>query len=379
MKTKYLNNAGAGIMSDATVLSMYEYIKLETEIGGYQAANNKKEVIDQFYEYSARLLNAADKSEIAFVDSASRGWNLAFYGIELSKGDKIVTLQSEYGTNLITIYDRAFKNQCNVKTIPCNVDGSFSLEVLENELKQGAKVLAVSHVTAQGSIINPVIEMGELAKKYGVLYVVDGCQAAGQMHIDVQKIKCDAYITAGRKWLRGPRGTGILYVKNGAPIAPTQFDLASTDLVFNDQRNVIGLKVIKTAKRFELWEKNFAAIVGLTNALQEYLEAEEAINNQIYYKANRIRAAVNDNQKLQLIGQSYSSCGIVGFYLQDPIYEQEVKSVFDNSNITYSLICDWDCPCSFPDNGAHFIFRFSPHSFTDDNIIDELVTIIKKL
>ena len=116
MKTKYLNNAGAGIMSDATVLSMYEYIKLETEIGGYQAANNTKEVIDQFYEYSARLLNAADKSEIAFVDSASRGWNLAFYGIELSKGDKIVTLQSEYGTNLITIYDRAFKNQCNVKT-----------------------------------------------------------------------------------------------------------------------------------------------------------------------------------------------------------------------------------------------------------------------
>lgn len=379
MTNRYFNNAGAGIMSNNTVKKIFDYIKLETEIGAYQAANSSKAIIDTFYEYSAKLLNANDKSEIAFVDSASRGWNLALYGISLFEGDTIVTLQSEYGTNLITIYDRAQKNKCNVKIIPCQSNGTFSLKDVEKELKNGAKVLAVSHVTAQGSIVNPIIELGELAKQYGVIYIVDGCQAVGQIPVDVKKIQCDAYITAGRKWLRGPRGTGILYVRKGAPISPTQLDLASADLVFDENKNVTGLSIVEGSKKFELWEKSYASMIGLTNAIAEYLNDKDAINLKIAEKANRIRSAVLKNEKFQIVGEDSSPCGIIGFYLKDPALEQATKEELDKNNVTYSLICDWDCPCFFPENGSHYIFRLSPHSFTEDMIIDEVIDILSKI
>ena len=140
------------------------------------------------------------------------------YGLDVKETDTIVTLSSEYGTNLLTIYDIVKKTHCGIKVIECGGEGNFDLLDVEHALESGGNILAISHVAAQGSIVNPVVELGRLAQKYNAIYVVDGCQAVGQMNVDVQKINCCAYVTAGRKWLRGPRGTGILYVRKNAPI-----------------------------------------------------------------------------------------------------------------------------------------------------------------
>ena len=212
MKSRYFNNAGAGIMSKKTFDVITSHMQLEMQVGAYKAAIIRENEVKEFYKCSAKLLSAESSGEIAFIDSASRGWNLVMYGLPVSSNTSIVTLESEYGTNLLTIYDIADKTGCSVVVIKCEKDGSFNLSDLEDALSAGNCILALSHVAAQGAIENPVYELGMLAEKYNALYIVDGCQACGQIPVNVQKMKCDAYITAGRKWLCGPRGTGILYV-----------------------------------------------------------------------------------------------------------------------------------------------------------------------
>ncbi|MCH5352628.1 MAG: aminotransferase class V-fold PLP-dependent enzyme [Acutalibacter sp.] len=380
MEYMYFNNAGAGIMSPATYKTVLDHMALEMKIGGYAAANVKSDEVNQFYSLAANLLNARSKDEIAFIDSASRGWNLVMYGLNISKADTIVTLASEYGTNLLTIYDIANKTCCGVKIVKCDDKGIFNLEDVEQALISGGTILAVSHVAAQGSIVNPVIELGALAKKYNVTYIVDGCQAVGQIRVDVQQINCCAYITAGRKWLRGPRGTGILYVRKDAPIHTPQIDLASADLVFDELGEVIDVKIREDAKQFELWEKSTASLLGLRNAIQEYLDfGIENAEKEIYEKANYIRKSIVNNPNLSLVGSEVSSSGVVGFYVKNPQSENLVKERLEKHNFIISYICDWDCPIFFPKNGIHYVFRISPHYYTSKEEIQAICQLIQEL
>lgn len=380
MRSKYFNNAGAGIMSENTLKTVVDHMQLEMNIGAYKAANTKSEEVSKFYTLAASLLNAESKEEIAFIDSASRGWNLIMYGLGIKETDVIVTLSSEYGTNLLTIYDIVKKTHCGIKMIECDSEGFFSLTDVEQALKNGATVLAVSHVVAQGSIVNPVIELGELAKKYNVTYIVDGCQAVGQMKVDVQELNCCAYVTAGRKWLRGPRGTGILYVRKDAPIHTPQIDLASADLVLDERGSIVDVKVRNDAKQFELWEKSTASLLGLTNAIQEYLDyGVEVASREIQIKADYIRDCIASNPNLVLVGCKTSTTGVASFYMKKPEQEELVKERIESNNFIISYIYDWDCPVFFPKSGVRYVFRISPHYYTSNEDIQAICDLIQSL
>lgn len=380
MEYRYFNNAGAGLMSKGTLDTVIEHMNLEMEMGAYKAANSRVNEVNRFYSLAASILNAGSKDEIAFIDSASRGWNLVMYGLDIGEKDVIVTLSSEYGTNLLTIYDIVKKTHCGIKVIPCNEEGIFEINDVEQALKSGGTILAISHVVAQGSIVNPVVELGRLAQKYNAIYIVDGCQAVGQMRVDVQEINCCAYVTAGRKWLRGPRGTGILYVRSDAPIHTPQIDLASADLVFDEMGAVVDVKVRDDAKQFELWEKSTSSLLGLANAIQEYLDY--GIDNaarEICRKANHIRSCIAKNPKLVLVGSEVSVTGVVGFYTKYSEQEDIVKKMIEQENFIVSYICDWDCPVFFPKNGVQYIFRISPHYYTSEEDIQSICDLIKKI
>lgn len=376
---KYFNNAGAGLMSDGTFNTIVQHMKDEINLGAMKAANDKKSESEDFYAVAARMLNA-DKSEIAFIDSASRGWNLITYGMCVNENSTIITLESEYGTNLLTIRDIVDHTKCKLVIIKCNIDGSFNMQDVEDALKNPNPILAVSHVAAQGSIVNPVEELGTIAEKYSALYIVDGCQAVGQLVVDVKKIKCHAYITAGRKWLRGPRGTGVLYVKKDERLRTPIVDLASADLIFDDNHCAVGLTIRSDARQYELWEKNIANVLGLRNAIYEYLDfGMDNASSIISKKANQIRSAIIGNKKLQLVGKENSLSGTSAFYLIDPAFEGEVKAAFENAGFTISCVCDWDCPVFFPRNGAGYIFRISTHYYTEQHDVDEICELIRSI
>ena len=376
---KYFNNAGAGLMSENTFNSVIQHLNDERIMGAIRAANNKKSETEDFYSVAAKMLNA-DRSEIAFIDSASRGWNLITYGMAVDETSTIITLESEYGTNLLTIRDIVDKTGCELVLIQCDIQGHFSMEDVEEALKKPNPILAVSHVAAQGSIINPVEELGNLAEKYSALYIVDGCQAVGQIPVDVKSIKCHAYMTAGRKWLRGPRGTGILYVKRDKRLRTPIVDLASADLVFDENHKAVGLKIRSDARQYELWEKSIANVLGLRNAIYEYLDfGMEKASLIISRKANQIRKAINSNDNLQLVGDVISLSGTSAFYLTNPKKEDYVKMLFEQAGFIISYVCDWDCPVFFPQNGANYIFRISIHYYTDQEDIDEICELIKHI
>lgn len=380
MGIKYFNNAGAGLMSDNTLNTIVEHMKLEMSVGAYKAAIMRNADIVDFYTIAAKLLNAESKEEIAYIDSASRGWNLVMYGLNITEKDVIVTLASEYGTNLLTIYDIAKHTHCSVKVVECEQDGAVKLSEVEKALAMGGTILAVSHVAAQGSIVNPVVELGKLANKYGCTYIVDGCQAVGQIKVDVQEIGCSAYVTAGRKWLRGPRGTGILYVRKSAPIRTPQIDLASADLIFDSQGSVMDVKIRDDAKQYELWEKNVSALLGLSNAMKEYLEygVDRAMKN-IVSKADYIRENISRNENLILVGNVKAKTGVVSFYMKEASKEEYVKNLLEKEGFIVSCICDWDCPLFFPKNGVHYFFRISPHYYTEETNIKALCELIQTL
>ncbi|HIP34093.1 MAG TPA: aminotransferase class V-fold PLP-dependent enzyme [Bacteroidia bacterium] len=377
----YLNNAGAGLMSDDTINTITNYLHLEKKIGAYQAAKSSKNEIDTFYKTVVSLINASSTDEIAFMDSASRAWNMLIYGLDINEGDKIITLSSEFGTNLITLFDKASKVNAKVKVISCANDGSFSMKSLEEYLKDGAKVIALSHVAAHGSIVNPVKEIGVLAKKYGATYIVDGCQALGQIAVDVQDIKCDAYLTTGRKWLCGPRGTAFLYVKSSSFFNATQLDLASADLILDNNRNVLTVKIISTARKFELWERSISNMLGFSSAIQQYMmKDKQAISEKIKVHADKLRLSISKNTNLNLIGKIKSTSGIVGFYLKNPIHEKNALDIFFKQSIEISTMSDWDCPLHFSkENGESIIFRLSPHYYTDDSTIETTINILDNL
>lgn len=375
-----LNNAGAGLMSSKTFDVITSHLQLEREIGAYKAAQVSRIQIEQFYIRTSNLINASSPDEIAFMDSASRGWNMALYGAKIQRGDHLITLSSEFGTNLITLVDRAHQVGAKVKVIQCDTEGNFSIDEVEKSLKKGASMIAISHAAAHGSIVNPVKEIGILAKRYGAIYIVDGCQAVGQIRVDVKSIQCDAYIATGRKWLCGPRGTGFLYVKASSPFRTTQLDLASADLVLDKDFKVLGVKVRTDAKQFELWERNVAGMLGLSSAIGEYLnQNQNEISDRIRILSNRLRAKVVENSNLNLLGRLDSESGIVGFYLNDPTREKEVSEEFEKVGLGISTMSDWDCPLHFPKNGATKIFRLSPHYYTKDSIINTACEVLSIL
>lgn len=374
----YLNNAGASLMSQLTINSVVEHLSLECQVGAYRAASMREPEIENFYELAAKLIGAPSASCIAFMDSASRAWNMALYGLPLCSGEEIVTLSSEFGTNLVSIFHFASQVGAKVTVLECDRSGDFDMSELQAALERGARLVAISHVSAHASIVNPVQEIGALVAKFGAIYLVDGCQAAGQMDIDVVEIGCHAYTATGRKWLRGPRGTGFLYVKEDSAISPLYVDLASADLAFGDDGKPSGVTIGSDARRFELWERSIASMIGLKIAISQYLALDrDDAHAKMRGASLALRKCISANSNLQLLGTEASESSIVGFYTLDPRREDALKQAFEAADVQVSTMGDWDCPLHFPKNGASSIFRLSPHYYTQHDTLDLAKSVIQ--
>lgn len=367
----YLNNAGAGMLSPETLRTTTEHLQLEAQIGASGAAQKQKLAAEAFYDRAKELINAKQADEIAYMDSASRAWDMAVYGTQLTRGDKVLTLSSEFGTNLIALFDYALRVGAQVEVLPCDIQGFFDINRVAESLSKGVALVALSQVAAHGSIVNPVLEISQLVRDTRALFIVDGCQAAGQLPIDVQLLACDAYVTTGRKWLRGPRGTGFLYVRNGGRMRSPYFDLSGADLILEgDTRHVAGISVRPDARQYELWERSLASMLGLSTAMGQYLERAREIDAKIHGDAQRIRDSVFSNEAYQGMGQQNVQCGITGFYLSDPSREPDFEACLSANDLEISKMKDWDCPLHFPQNGASTIYRVSPHSYTPQQTVD---------
>ncbi len=372
----YLNSAGAAIMSDRTVEVITDYLKLEQQIGGYEAMFASAEEQAIFYTRVQVLINANDVTEIAYTDGGSRGWNSLLNGLDQNTVDSFVTLSSEYVTNITTLKILADKYNKPLHIIPCKIDGSFEIDLLAEKVVMGKCCIAISEATAQGSIVNPIEAIGEIAQKNNAIYIVDGTQSTGQIPIDVQAMKCHAFTANGRKWLRGPRGTGFMFIKSGAPFTTQILDGSSSRAY--SVNGEIKVDVVDTARQFEMWERCIGNMLGLSQAIKEYLDlGPTTVHEQIVKYANQIRKTICGNENIFLVGKVGSKSGIIGFIAKDEETHIRISDLFSKNDITISVVNEWACPLFFDKKTQ--VYRLAAHHDVSPKRIEKLCKVISEV
>ncbi len=308
----HLNNAGASLTTRQSLQTVLDHLQYEAQIGGYEAARLANDRSEAVYDSVARLLNA-HRDEIALVENATRAWDMAFYAIDFRPGDRILTSVAEYASNYIAYLQIANRTGAVVNVIPNDETGQLSVSALETMLDERVKLISITHVPTNGGLVNPAIAVGKVAREAGVLYLLDACQSVGQMPIDVRAIGCDMLSATGRKYLRGPRGTGFLYVRREllAQLEPPFLDLHAATWT---GRNAYEIR--PDARRFETWEGNAAAKLGLGTAIDYALALGlETTYPRIVALAHSLRAQLRDIQGVTVYDRGAEQCGIVTFAL----------------------------------------------------------------
>ncbi|MGD9211669.1 MAG: aminotransferase class V-fold PLP-dependent enzyme, partial [Desulfobacteraceae bacterium] len=355
----HFNNAGASLMPIPVTYCLHTYLRKEEQFGGYETACQEKSILDNFYTAAAQLLNC-HSDEIAFAENATRAWDMAFYSFRFSPGDKILTSLVEYGSNVIAYLQQARRYGVEVHFVPNDADGQIDITALEAMIDSRVKLISISHIPTGGGLVNPAKEVGRIAKSAGIPYLLDSCQGVGQIPLDVEEIGCDILSGTGRKYLRGPRGTGLLYIRRQL--------LEQLEPPFLDQHAATLLSpstytIRRDAKRFENWEQYFAGKAALGVAIEYALSfGVKSIQLRVYELARKLRACLEEIDGVKVTDEGIEQCGIVTFQAKQMAPQQIKKSLHDHQ-INVSTTSGSGNLVSFQQRGLTEIVRASLHYY----------------
>jgi cysteine desulfurase/selenocysteine lyase len=371
----HFNNAGASLMPQPVQDVIISHLQLEGRLGGYEAYEQEHDPITHTYAAAAALIGCAH-DEIALTENATRAWDMAFYSIPFKAGDRILTAMTEYASNYIAFLQVSRRTGAVVEPIPNDEYGQVSVDALRSMIDQHVKLIAITHVPTSGGLVNPVIEIGKVAREAGILYLVDACQSVGQMPIDVNKIGCDMLSSTGRKYLRGPRGTGFLYVRHEAldRLDPVFLDLHAATWVAPD-----AYEIQPGAQRFETWEKSYAELIGLGTAIDYAMSwGIENIWRRVQALAYRLRTRLSTLPGVIVRDRGVTQCGIVTFTVDgmDPReIQRRLAELYINTTVS-------ECSSTLLDLQARkldYMVRASVHYYNTEDEIDRFCTEIEKM
>jgi len=371
----YLHNAGAALMPRPVVAAIKDHIDLEAEIGGYAASGRESERCEAVYDSVARLLNAAPE-EIALVENATVAWQMAFYSLDFAQGDRILTAEAEYAANYVAFLQVAKRKGVVIDVVPSDATGELDLEALGRMIDARVKLIAMTWVPTNGGLTNPAAAIGRIAKAHGILYLLDACQALGQMPADVEALGCDMLSGTGRKFLRGPRGTGFLYVRKGllGRLEPPMIDHYAAPWVARDR-----YELRPDARRFENWENNYAARLGLGAAIDYALGLGLAeIEKRCQRLSARLRAGLKAIDGVSVLDLGRSPSAIVSFTIAGIDARQVVKKAAE-AEITIGASDPASTRIDAENRRLSAIVRASPHYYNTEEEVDLLVELSAKL
>ncbi len=379
----HLNNAGAGLMPDVVTRAVLDHIKLEASIGGYEAAALQRNAIKMFYQQAARLLNCK-AGNIAFTASATDSYTRALSSIPFREGDYILTDTDDFISNQIQFLSLQKRLGIRIAHIDNAPEGGVDLNDLEYKLnKLKPRLLAITHIPTNSGLVQPVHAIAKIYRNYSesqddtTWYILDACQSAGQMKLDVDALQCDFLSVTARKFLRGPRGTGFLYISDRAlqqGLEPMFIDMRGAEWISKDI-----YRIREDATRFEDWEFAYALVLG-TSAAIEYCLAigEDKIWQQVKYLSNLMRDELSSISNLRLLDRGPETGALVTFHVknQQPRYiVEELLKHKINVVPSYRGFAVLD----FDEKQVEWAIRASPHYYNTADEVHEFVRVLKQI
>jgi len=370
----HLNNAGASLMPDCVFNAVTGHLELERKVGGYEAAALARDKLDSFYSSFAELLRIKQE-EVAFVENATRAWDMAFYALPLREGDRIITHAAEYASSYLAFLHMAKRRGVQIDVAPSDASGQIDVESLPALVKPTTRLINLVHVPTQGGLVNPAEEIGRFAREYGLTYFLDACQSVGQMDVDVSKIGCHVLSGTGRKFLRGPRGTGFLYVSNEL--------LDDLDPPFIDMRAATWVdettyQLASGARRFENWESYVAGRIGLATAV-DYARSIglPAIETRVTRLACYLRDSLERVKGITLRDLGERKCGIVTFETANESLTQLVPRLREKG-VNISVTGRESAQIDLTKRGILELARASVHYFNTESEIDIFCDLVAR-
>ncbi|MFV2018875.1 FAD-dependent oxidoreductase [Micromonospora sp. LOL_023] len=365
----HLNSAGAALPSLAVLDTVIEHLRLESRLGGYEAAEAAADRSAQVYQLAGELIGAA-ADDIALVESATVAWHRAIDALRLRPGDRILAAGSSYVSSALHLLELRRTRGIVVEVLPADSSGGVDLTRLEQALRTPAALVTVAHVPTSSALIEPVAQIGALTAAAGVPLLVDATQSVGQLPVDVRQMRAGILVGTGRKFLRGPRGTGLLYLdpalrERARPLTP---DVRGARWTGDEEYDLLP-----GARRYETWEASHALRLGLGTALAEALTlGVDAISTYVDGLAARLRAGLRETAGVTVVDPPAAGGGIVTFVRTG---EEPTTTVRTLRAAGLHLVAvpashgQWD----LGRRGLPAVVRASVHVYNDDTEVDALL------
>ena len=371
----FLDSAGSSLPPSPVLDEMIGHLRREAEIGGYRAAAERADDLADVKGSLAQLLGA-QPADLALVESASRAWADFFYAVPLASGDRILITEVEYASNAIAAFQRARSSGASVEVVPSTPTGEIDLDALHRMLDERVRLVSLVHAPTNGGLINPVREVVDLAHCVGALVLLDACQSVGQVPVDVRELGVDALSATGRKWLRGPRGTGFLYLR---PELAQSMEPAALDLHGAQWAEETGYRLAPDASRFEFWECSVAGRLGLGAAIRYLLDLGiDEVASAVSARAEFARTELAALPGVTVRDLGGHRSGIVSFTVEgvDPNAAREVLA---DNDVTVTVSGRGSTWVDMTRRGLDGVLRASPHYFNTFEDLDLLVAAVAEL
>jgi selenocysteine lyase/cysteine desulfurase len=371
----HLNNAGAALMPSPVIDAMESHIRREVHLGGYEAADAVGPEIEQTYESIARLIHARARN-IAIVENATVAFDLALSAFDFAAGDVILTTRNDYISNHIAYMSLAKRLGIRIEHADDLEEGGVDPDSVRRMIAlHKPKVVALTWIPTNSGLVQDAAAVGAVCRDAGVPYIVDACQAIGQIPIDVERLQCDFLSATARKFLRGPRGIGFLYVSDNAlrrDLQPLYLDMRGAHWTEPG-----SYALVDDAKRFENWEFAYALVLGLGAAADYAFKV--GVNDAGAYAARLAQYArdrIAEMPNARILDRGANRCAIATIHFtrhsaRDIMSTLREEAINTTATLREFAVIDMDA------KGVPDALRISPHYYNTAREIDILVAALR--
>lgn len=371
----HLNNAGAAFMPAPVISAINDHLDKEVHFGGYEAADTAAREITTCYESVGQLIGAS-ASNIAIVENATVATSQALSAFDFQPGDTIITTNVDYSSNQIMLLNLAKRLGIEIiraSDLPEGGVDSKSIRLLIQ--KNRPKLVLMSWVPTNSGLIQDAHAVGRVCNQEKIPYLLDACQAVGQLPIDVSKLNCDFLFATARKFLRGPRGLGFLYVsdkmleRNMYPLFPDT--KGARWISAND------FEVEPDAKRFENWEFPYALVVGL-GAAAKYAGSVgiEIAGKRACGLAAHIREKLMQLSNIRVLDRGKHRCAIVTVEVKG-IDSKKLMEKLRREKINTSVIMRNQGVIDMDAKEVKSALRISPHYYNTIEEVEQTIEVLQ--